>query len=157
MEYAMDIHIRVAGAEDLEHVVRHRRAMFEEMGFRDAAVLNGVEEMSREYFAEGLRSGGYRAWMAEDLKGQVVGGGGIVIADWPGYPGESRAERAWILNMYTEPVARRCGAAKRLLEVMIAWCRSQGFRAVSLHASDAGRPLYETFGFQPTNEMKLRL
>lgn len=153
----MEIRIRVASAEDLEHVVRHRRAMFEEMGFRDAAVLDGVNEVSREYFSEGLRSGGYRAWLAEDLSGQVVGGGGIVIADWPGYPGERRAERAWILNMYTEPEAQRCGVAKRLLEVMIEWCRSQGFRAVSLHASAVGRPLYETFGFQPTNEMKLKL
>src|SRR5271155_5935401 len=128
----MDIRIRVAGAEDLVHVVRHRRAMFEEMGFRDAAVLDGVEELSREYFGEGLRTGGYGAWLAEDFNGQVVGGGGIVIANWPGYPGESRAERAWILNMYTEPGARRCGIAKRLLEVMIEWCRSQGFRAISL-------------------------
>jgi hypothetical protein len=26
----------------------------------------------------------------------------------------------------------------------------------ALHASDAGRHLYETLGFQPTNEMQLR-
>ena len=40
---------------------------------------------------------------------------------------------------------------------MIEWCRKKGFSAVSLHASDAGRPLYETAGFQPTNEMTLKL
>ncbi len=65
--------------------------------------------------------------------------------------------RAWILNMYTEPGARRCGVAKRLLEVMIEWCRTKGFSAVSLHASTAGRPLYETAGFHQTNEMMLKL
>jgi hypothetical protein len=54
-------------------MVRHRRAMFEEMGFRGAAVLNGVEELSREYFGEGLRIAGYGAWLAEDFNGQVVG------------------------------------------------------------------------------------
>ena len=40
---------------------------------------------------------------------------------------------------------------------MIDWCRKEGFSAVSLHACDAGRPLYASLGFQPTNEMTLRL
>ena len=28
---------------------------------------------------------------------------------------------------------------------------------VTLHASDKGRPLYESLGFEPTNEMRLKL
>jgi hypothetical protein len=40
---------------------------------------------------------------------------------------------------------------------MIAWCREQGYKTVALHASDEGRPLYESLGFQPTNEMRLHL
>jgi GNAT superfamily N-acetyltransferase len=59
--------------------------------------------------------------------------------------------------MYTEAGARRCGVAKRLLEVMIGWYRIRGFSVVSLHASSSGRPLYETVGFQQTNEMMLKL
>jgi GNAT superfamily N-acetyltransferase len=47
--------------------------------------------------------------------------------------------------------------AKQLLKVMIDWCRIEGFRAVSLHASPAGRPVYESVGFQPTNEMRITL
>jgi GNAT superfamily N-acetyltransferase len=153
----MEIHVRKAGFEDLKHILHQRRAMFEEMGFRASAVLDRVEELSLEYFSQALRIGTYRGWLAEELNGQIVGGGGIVVADWPGYPGENRAERAWILNMYTEPKARRCGVAKRLLAVMIEWCRINGFSAVSLHASSGGRPLYESVGFQQTNEMMLRL
>ena len=153
----MEIHIREAGVEDLKHILHHRRAMFKEMGFQDPAVLDNVESLSREYFGEALRIGRYRGWIAEGLNAQIVGGGGIVIAEWPGYPGENHAARAWILNMYTEPGARRRGVAKRLMEAMIEWCRTKGFRAVSLHASSAGRPLYETIGFQPTNELMLKL
>jgi len=153
----MEIHIREASLEHLPHLVRHRRAMFEEMGFRDATVLDGVDTVSHQYFSEALRLGTYKAWLAEDSTGEILGGGGIVIADWPGYPGEIHAKRAWILNMYTEPRARRRAIAKQLLQTMIAWCRAEGFRAVSLHASPAGRPLYETVGFQPTNEMALKL
>src|SRR5439155_1305923 len=78
----MEIHIREAGVEDLKHILHHRRAMFEEMGFQDTAVLDGVESLSREYFSKALRIGRYRGWIAEGLNGQIVGGGGIVIGDW---------------------------------------------------------------------------
>jgi GNAT superfamily N-acetyltransferase len=153
----MEIHIRKAGVEDLKHILHHRRAMFEEMGCRDTGELDRVEDLSREYFGKALRIGTYRGWLAQELNEQIVGGGGIVVAAWPGYPGNNHGERAWILNMYTEPGARRCGVAKRLLEVMFEWCRTKGFSTVSLHASSAGRPLYEAVGFQQTNEMMLKL
>ena len=153
----MDVRIRSASLEDMSHVVRHRRAMFEEIGFRDPAVLERVESLSRDYFRKALPTGAYRGWIREDEMGKVLGGGGIVISCWPGYPGERHAKRAWILNMYTEPEARHHGVARRLVQTMLDWCRREGFSGVSLHASSAGRPLYESFGFQPTNEMALSL
>lgn len=59
--------------------------------------------------------------------------------------------------MYTDPDYRRRGLARQITHVMIFWCRAEGFASVSLHASKAGRPLYEAMGFQPTNEMRLKL
>jgi GNAT superfamily N-acetyltransferase len=153
----MEFHIREAAIEDLSHLIHHRRAMFEEMGHRGLAILERVDAVSQEYFSRALRDGSYKGWLAEDANGQIVAGGGIVLAPWPGFPGEDLGERAWILNMYTEPGSRRQGLAKRLLEVMIEWCRKKGFSTVSLHASSAGRPIYESIGFQPTNEMRLKL
>ena len=153
----MDIHIRKAAAADLTHILHHRRAMFEEMGFRDPAVLDRMEDLSEEYFGEALRAGKYVSWLVEDSHGQIVGGGGVLVASWPGFPGENRAERAWILNMYVEPGMRLQGLAKRLMEAMIRWCRERGLSSVSLHASSAGRPVYESLGFQQTNEMRFKL
>jgi GNAT superfamily N-acetyltransferase len=153
----MQFHIRSANLQDLHHLVHHRRAMFEDMGYREPAMLHQVEQSSQEYFGEALRLGSYKAWLAESPDARVLAGGGIVIANWPGYPGEPIAKRAWILNMYTEPQARRHGIAKQLLQTMLDWCRNEGFRTISLHASPAGRPLYESLGFQPTNEMRLTL
>ena len=153
----MQIRIREADLNDVCHLVHHRRAMFEDMGHRDPVLLDRVDQASQTYFIEALRLGTYKAWLAEAPEPRVVAGGGIVIAAWPGYPGESLAKRAWILNMYTEPYARRRGLAKQLLQTMLDWCRNEGFRSVSLHASPAGRPLYESLGFQPTNEMRLHL
>jgi len=153
----MEFRIREATLADLPHLLHHRRAMFEEMGHSELAVLDGVDKVSRRYLEQALRESTYKAWLAEQSGSEVVAGGGIVLAHWPGFPGESLAQRAWILNLYTEPHARRCGLATKLLRVMLEWCRAHGLATVSLHASPAGRPLYESLGFQPTNEMRLEL
>jgi GNAT superfamily N-acetyltransferase len=111
-------------------------------------LLDRIDAASLEYFRVALASGAYQAWVGEPSQGEIVGGGGVLISDWPGFPGEARPRRATILNVYTEPKARRRGVARRLMETMIAWCRAEGFGAVSLHASSCGRPLYEALGFE---------
>lgn len=131
--------------------------MFEEMGNTDVAVLDQMEASTRSYLKEAIARNTYRGWLAEVPSGRIVAGGGVVIAPWPGFPGEDRARRAWILNIYTDLDYRRRGIAKQITETIIDWCRSEGFATVSLHASQQGRPLYESLGFQPTNEMRLKL
>ena len=37
---------------------------------------------------------------------------------------------------------------------VLAWTRDEGIASVVLHASDAGRRLYEDLGFLATNEMR---
>jgi GNAT superfamily N-acetyltransferase len=153
----MEIPIREARLDDLPHLVHHRRAMFEDMGHRDPAILDRVDRASREYFTRALQDATYKAWLAERPTGEILAGSGIVLAPWPGHPSETLPQRAWILNMYTEPHARRQGLARRILQIMADWCRANGFASVSLHASPAARSLYESLGFQPTNEMRLTL
>jgi hypothetical protein len=43
------------------------------------------------------------------------------------------------------------------MRTMIDWCKQEGYAAVYLHASDNGKPLYESLGFEPTTEMRLKL
>ncbi|ABF42552.1 GCN5-related N-acetyltransferase [Candidatus Koribacter versatilis Ellin345] len=129
--------------------------MWRDMG-RPASVLEAVNDAARVYFTAALPSGGYVGWLAE-ADGKIVGGGGVVISEWPGNPGSTLAKRAMILNMFVEPEYRRRGIARALMVAMIDWCKAQGFPSVGLHASDEGRPLYESLGFGPTNEMRLTL
>jgi hypothetical protein len=42
------------------------------------------------------------------------------------------------------------------METALDWCSRNGYAEVTLRASDAGRPLYEALGFEPTNEMRRR-
>jgi GNAT superfamily N-acetyltransferase len=148
--------LRHAGVADLETVMHHRRCMFREMGFLDEAALDAMEATSAPFIKTGLADGSYRGWLLENEDG-VVAGGGLQIVGYPSSPHDPRPLRAFILNMFTEPEHRGQGLAGAIMEAIIAWCREQGFAWVALHASSAGRHLYEELGFQPTNEMRLAL
>ncbi len=131
--------------------------MFEDMGFHDARALAAMVSASRPLFARGLDDGSYRGWFVEAPAGRVVAGGGVLFLTFQPSPASPDPRRAWIVNMFTEPDARGRGFARRLVETMLEWCRAGGLPTVYLHASDAGRPLYESLGFIPNNEMKLTL
>ena len=152
-----EITLREAGPNDLEAVLRHRRAMFEDMGYKDAAALEAMERSCRPFFAQALAEGWYRGWLAEAGKDVVVAGAGVLILPWPSHPRDAQIRRPMIVNVYTEPAYRRRGLARRLMEAMLEWLRQQGYGTVSLHASDYGRSLYESLGFIATNEMRLQL
>ncbi|HTS63294.1 MAG TPA: GNAT family N-acetyltransferase [Candidatus Acidoferrales bacterium] len=151
------IHIRPAGIADLAHILRHRRAMFRDMGRGSEMELDQMVMTAETFFRAAIASGGYRGWLAETVDGQVVAGAGITILSWPGSPDDSSGRRGWVQNVYTEPEYRRLGLARQLMETLMDWCREEGFRRVYLHASDDGRPMYESMGFVPTNEMRLML
>ncbi len=151
-----EICIRRATGDDADTLVAHRRAMFYEMGFRDGAALDAMTAAFRVWLIERMRGEEYLAWVAL-AEGQIVAGLGLWLMDWPPHMIGPGARRGNILNVYTESAQRRRGIARRLMEVAVRWCRENGIRAVILHASDDGRPLYEQLGFQATNEMRLLL
>jgi GNAT superfamily N-acetyltransferase len=150
-----DFTIRPATVKDVSILVRHRRMMWWDMGRRDETALDLMEKGAREYFSSAVRDGSYRGFLAVNEDGKVIGGAGVVISAWPGVLGQRQPKRAMVLNMYVEREYRRRGIARELMKTMIAWCKGNGFRRVGLHASDEGRPLYESLGFTATNEMQL--
>ncbi len=62
-----------------------------------------------------------------------------------------------ILNVYTEAEFRRQGVARQVMHAILDWIKARGMRSVNLHSSKEGRALYESMGFEPTNEMRLWL
>ena len=148
--------IRLATVADADAIVAHRRAMFLDMGHGDDATLDAMCVAFRPWLVSRMETGEYLAWVA--MEGDaIVAGLGLWLMDWPPHMIGPGARRGNILNVYTEPGSRRQGIARRLMAVALEWCREHGIRAVILHASEKGRPLYEKLGFQPTNEMRLLL
>ena len=131
--------------------------MFEDMGFTDGDALDRMHAISTPLLQRALEDGSYRGWLLESEEGAVVAGGGVLFLPFQPHPMDPRPTRAWVVNMFTEPGHRRRGLARLLMEAIVTWCREQELQFLYLHASDEGRPLYESLGFVSTNEMRLKL
>jgi GNAT superfamily N-acetyltransferase len=151
-----NLRIREATPADIPEILRQRCAMYEDMDYKDAAALSAMVSVTTSYIAKALAEGSFRSWLAS-VENRTVAGGAIIISPWPAHPYDLECRRATILNVYTDRDYRRRGIASQLLETMIAWCQHEGFARVDLHASPDGRHLYESLGFEPSNEMRLKL
>lgn len=148
--------IRLATTEDLQVICHHRRAMFDEMGLEPRVSHDESIAAFADWLLPRLVSGEYVGFLAEG-HGRIAAGAGLWVMDWPPTPQSIVVRRGYVLNVYVEVDYRLRGLARRLLETAIAHAANQGLDVVTLHASDAGRPLYESMAFNPTNEMRLLL
>jgi GNAT superfamily N-acetyltransferase len=151
-----NITIREASVADAPEILRQRRRMYEDMHYADHAALEAMSSLSAGYLEKAFADGSFRAWLAF-VNSRAVAGGAVIVSPWLAHPYDLKCRRATILNVYTEPEYRRRGIARRLMQTMIDWCRQQGFAGITLHASDDGRHLYASLGFEDSNEMRLKL
>jgi GNAT superfamily N-acetyltransferase len=137
--------VRPATLADTDVLVRHRVGMFTDMG---ESVGKDMAEAFREWLAEMMSAGTYRAWLLETGQGEVVAGGGLSILPWPPGPRSCEGRLAFVYNVYTEPNHRRQGHAQLIMDAIHAWCREAGIHAVALNASPFGLSLYRSMGYQ---------
>ena len=150
--------IRRATVADAAIVMIHRREMFRDMGYTDAAALDAMVATSLPQVQKLIATEEYRGWLVESPEGSVVAGAGLHISHLLSHPTKpDDVRRAYVYNVYVAPEHRRKGLARKLMDEVIAHCRAEGIRTVWLHASDEGRPLYDKMGFVATNEMKIVL
>lgn len=146
------VRIRQATLGDLPLLLEYRRAMAEEMGGADHVAINRMIAALGPYLRTAIPGGRWHSWIAES-----GGCGSVEIVEWVPGRQDPAPRRAWIHSLYTEPSFRRCGIGRRLIETIIDWCRQQGFAWVYLHASEQGRPLYESLGFVSSGDLRLKL
>jgi GNAT superfamily N-acetyltransferase len=152
--------IRRATAADAATIAHHRVAMFQDMGdVPTDALAAELLSASTAALTALLRAGGYVGWLAIDTSGPVIAGAGADIK--PQLPRISHdgtrvvtSPFPLVVNVYTEPPWRGKGIARALMRKVMDWAQVQGSDRVVLHASDAGRRLYQSLGFVQTNEMR---
>lgn len=117
--------------------------------------MSEVECRSREYYKKALLDHTHIAYLAFD-EDNFVGAGGVSFYQvMPTYHNPS-GKKAYIMNMYTAPNYRRNGIAYQTLDMLVKDAKNRGITAISLEATDMGRPLYEKYGFvKMKDEMEL--
>lgn len=152
--------IRAATPADAETITHHRAAMFRDMAHRTEAERAEMSTRFLPWVRAQLEAGTYLGFLAVTPGAggeQITAGAGLRFIDWPPSPGFPDAQRAHLLNVFTEPAHRQQGLARLLVQRCLDECRAHGVHNVGLHASDQGRPVYAALGFQGTNEMRLVL
>lgn len=153
----MPYQLRSATIADIPTLSHHRRRMFEDMGHRDPELLDPMAERFAEWVTARIAHQTYLAWVAVNESSEIVASAGLWLVDWPPHVMGPDGPRGYILNIFTEQGHRRQGLARRLTELCLDACRDRNITIVALHASEHGRSLYESLGFLPSNEMRMRL
>jgi GNAT superfamily N-acetyltransferase len=152
----MALRLRLATLDDLDLLVRHRRGMWEDIGMLGPGVPDPTQAAYRAWVRARLRSGRLVGFVVEE-KGEPVASGCIWLQEIQPRPHLPGPRWPYLMSMFTEPEHRGKGAAARIVGSAIAWSRRNGYSRLVLHASEAGRPVYKKFGFQPGIEMWLEL
>jgi GNAT superfamily N-acetyltransferase len=130
--------------------------MFLDMGLVDEDDAEKLIAASAPWFIDVMKHGLYKGWVVE-LNGQIVAGGGLHLSEIGPLPGTFRVgSSAHIANVYTHAQHRKRGIARSLLNEMLRWCQDSWIDQVTLTASNDGRALYSSLGFEPQPDGMLR-
>jgi len=147
----------MATAEDIELLVNHRVGMWIDIRPEFKEIALETKDLTRNWIKQKLSEGKLIGFIVSTQTGRVAGSGCIWLREDAPRLNTLRLESPYLVSMYTEERFRRAGVAKMIVQQAIHWCREHGYNTIGLHASEAGAPLYEQFGFRPTTEMRLML
>ena len=122
---------------------------------KDNVDTSEVRRQSEEYYISALNNDTHVTYLVYNEE-KIIGTGGISYFQvMPTYHNPT-GRKAYIMNMYTNPEYRRKGIALKTLDLLVEDAKAKGITAISLEATDMGKPLYEKYGFVKMNdEMEL--
>jgi len=146
-----------AGPRDIGLMVEHRLNMWRDIHPELGEEIEESRRVTRHWVRRNMANGRLIGLIARAPDGRVAGSGCIWMREEQPRPDNPGLERPYLMSMYTEEEFRRKGVAKLIARGAIKWCRDNGHGGIALHASKVGRPLYESLGFEPSSEMRLKL
>ena len=148
----MELAYKKATLDDLDALVKMRIKVLRTANeLPESADMGLVENEARKHYASSLPKGSHVAYLVYD-NGSVIGAGGVSFYQvMPTYHNPS-GEKAYIMNLYTQPEYRRKGIARQTLDLLVKEANSRGIDFITLETTKMGRPLYEKYGFIPMQD-----
>ncbi len=146
-----------AGQENIDLLVDHRLSMWQDLHPEWSKEVLESKRVTRGWIKKQMSRGKLVGFIVKAHGGRVAGSGCVWIREEQPRPTNPRLEVPYLMSMYTVKEFRRRGVAKLIVKSALKWCKEQKYERIVLHASRMGRPLYESMGFEPSTEMRLRL
>jgi ribosomal protein S18 acetylase RimI-like enzyme len=142
------MNIRKATDDDLDVVMSIRIEMLKVVNrlSEDTSFDKELIDNTRDYY----RSSNHTTVLAIDH--EVIGCATICYIKVLPTRDHPSGNRAHIMNVYTRSNYRRQGIALKMMKMLIEEARQKGVSEISLDATEAGRPLYESCGFVKSEE-----
>lgn len=152
----MELEYRKANIEDTEFLAETRVEVLRAANhLSEDTDMSEIKRQSLLYYQRALGDCTHVAYLVFD-EGRFVGAGGVSFFQVMPTCHNPSGYKGYIMNMYTHPSCRRRGIVSKTLDLLIQAAREKGITALSLEATDMGRPLYEKYGFvKMENEMEL--
>jgi GNAT superfamily N-acetyltransferase len=152
----MSLAFRWATVADARLLAEHRARVWEEVGDWSVEAMAAQIPVWEEFARRTIADGTYVASIAEE-NGEPVASGALLVQLAIPRPGFASERCGRVQSVYVVPHARMRGIARALMDVLLGWAREHALIFLTLHPSDEARPLYESLGFTPADEMALRL
>jgi ribosomal protein S18 acetylase RimI-like enzyme len=151
------IEYRKATPEEDDVVFCHYMAVWDSYGTPPDRMRKDSRDLVFRFLKEGRRDRRLASFLALDGD-RPVGSASCQLHLMP-YPAVLEAEhmlQGYVWSVWVEPGYRRQGISSKLVSMALNYLRTLGCTGVVLHASDAGKSVYEKLGFDPAYEMRLK-
>lgn len=143
--------IREANEQDGVVVAKHLRLISLELGCLEASIRHDWQDKTIQFIERARQELSYKGFIAE-TKGEIIGSASCQILEL--YPMVSKSyQKGYIWGVYVDLAYRRQGVATQLMYQAMSYLKEIGCTKVVLHASDTGKRLYTSLGYQENNEM----
>lgn len=146
--------IRLANKPDISKLAVLKLKMFQEVNLEYLLLENFIEEVEKSY-CELYEVGKALHFVITDDHDEIVACAGGFIKDEIPYCFYKERCYGFIGDVYVEKAFRRKGYAKKLTNEVLDWFSKKEISTIRLLASSNARKLYESLGFEGTDEMIL--
>ena len=146
------VRIRPAEAVDIDQLVKLRMELFTDLvSMNKAGPDAAISEVTQTYFSEPFGGNDCYTWVAE-LDQRIIATGSLALFRRPPYPGNLQGIEAYVLNMNTLEAFRGKGLGRAILHEIMRFSGERQYTKVWLHASEDGRALYASEGFETSDK-----
>jgi ribosomal protein S18 acetylase RimI-like enzyme len=136
-----------AGSRDINALTELRLSyLLEDNGSLENSQKETVKRLLPDYFHEHLNKDLFAYVIRRD--GIIVSCAFLLMIMKPMSPAFINGKTATVLNVYTRPLYRHMGYARRIMETMLADAREQDLSVIDLKATEDGYALYQSVGFE---------